>query len=222
MLFKDRQQAGALLARKLEHLRGKDVLVLALPRGGVVVGHQIARAMQASLDVYIAHKIGAPFNEELAIGAVASDGTIVLDDVLIAQLGVTSSYLEREIERQKREIQRRLECYRGKKPPPAVEGRIVILVDDGVATGATTKAALRALRKQNPARLLLAVPVGPPEAIQRLEQEADQVICLATPEPFWAVGRFFLDWAQISDTQVVCLLEDAAKPARPGAGSSAD
>ncbi len=222
MLFEDRQQAGALLARKLEHLRGKDVLVLALPRGGVVVGHQIARAMQASLDVYIAHKIGAPFNEELAIGAVASDGTIVLDDVLIAQLGVTSSYLGREIERQKREIQRRLECYRGKKPPPAVEGRIVILVDDGVATGATTKAALRALRKQNPARLILAVPVGPPDAIQRLEQEADQVVCLSTPEPFWAVGRFFLDWAQISDAQVVRLLEDAARPARPGAGPSAD
>ncbi|MBI4758254.1 MAG: phosphoribosyltransferase, partial [Chloroflexi bacterium] len=149
-------------------------------------------------------------------------GTIVLDDVLIAQLGVTSSYLEREIERQKREIQRRLECYRGKKPPPAVEGRIVILVDDGVATGATTKAALRALRKQNPARLLLAVPVGPPDAIQRLEQEADQVVCLATPEPFWAVGRFFLDWAQISDAQVVRLLEDAAKLPRPGTGSSAD
>lgn len=222
MLFEDRQQAGALLAQKLEHLRGKDALVLALPRGGVVVGHQIARAMQASLDVYIAHKIGAPFNEELAIGAVASDGTIVLDDVLIAQLGVTSSYLEREIERQKREIQRRLECYRGKKPPPAVEGRIIILVDDGVATGATTKAALRALRRQNPARLILAVPVGPPEAIQSLEQEADQVVCLAMPEPFWAVGRFFLDWAQISDAQVVRLLEDAARPARPGAGPSDD
>ena len=206
MLFNDRQEAGRLLAEKLEFLKGKDVIVLAVPRGGVVVAAEVARALGAPLDVYITRKIGAPYNEELAIGAVAPDGSTVLDQGLVSSLGVSPQYIEKETARQKTEIERRLKKYRGEAPPPRLAGRHVILVDDGVATGATTLAALRALRKQKPQKLILAVPVGPPDSIQMLSVEADQVVCLATPEPFWAVGRFFVDWSQTSDEEVIALL----------------
>ncbi|MBM3135051.1 MAG: phosphoribosyltransferase [Chloroflexi bacterium] len=206
MLFNDRQEAGQRLAEKLGFLEGKDVIVLAVPRGGVVVAAEVARALGAPLDVYIARKIGAPYNEELAIGAVAPDGSTVLDQGLIGSLGVSSQYIEKETARQKAEIERRLKKYRGEAPPPRLAGRHVVLVDDGVATGATTLAALRALRQQKPQKLILAVPVGPPDSIQMLSAAADQVVCLATPEPFWAVGRFFVDWSQTSDEEVIALL----------------
>jgi len=206
MLFNDRQEAGQRLAEKLGFLEGKDVIVLAVPRGGVVVAAEVARALGAPLDVYIARKIGAPYNEELAIGAVAPDGSTVLDQGLVSSLGVSSQYIEKETARQKAEIERRLKKYRGEAPPPRLAGRHVVLVDDGVATGATTLAALRALRQQKPQKLILAVPVGPPDSIQMLSAAADQVVCLATPEPFWAVGRFFVDWSQTSDEEVIALL----------------
>jgi predicted phosphoribosyltransferase len=206
MLFNDRQEAGRLLAERLGFLKGKDVIVLAVPRGGVVVAAEVARALGAPLDVYITRKIGAPYNEELAIGAVAPDGSTVLDQGLVSSLGVSPQYIEKETARQKTEIERRLKKYRGEAPPPRLAGRHVVLVDDGVATGATTLAALRALRQQKPQKLILAVPVGPPDSIQMLSAEADQVVCLATPEPFWAVGRFFVDWSQTSDEEVIALL----------------
>lgn len=213
MIFKDRVEAGQKLAQRLAFLkpRAKDVIVLAVPRGGVVVGAEIAKALGAPLDVYITRKIGAPGNEELAIGAVSSDGTIVMDYYLAQATGADDQYIAQETARQQREIARRLKLYRGDRPAPSLKGKIVVLVDDGVATGATTMAALRALRKQDPAELILAVPVGPPDSIERLGQEADQVICLATPEPFWAVGRFFLDWSQTSDEEVIALLNKFAK-----------
>jgi putative phosphoribosyl transferase len=206
MLFNDRQEAGQRLAERLTFLEGKDVIVLAVPRGGVVVAAEVAKALGAPLDVYITRKIGAPYNEELAIGAVAPDGSTVLDQGLISSLGVSSQYIEKETARQKAEIERRLKKYRGDAPPPRLAGRHVVLVDDGVATGATTLAALRALRQQKPQKLILAVPVGPPDSIQMLSAAADQVVCLATPEPFWAVGRFFIDWSQTSDEEVIALL----------------
>jgi len=214
MLFKDRVEAGQKLAQRLAFLKpkAKAVIVLAVPRGGVVVGAEIAKALGVPLDVYITRKIGAPGNEELAIGAVSSDGTIVLDHYLAQATGADDHYIAQETQRQQQEIARRLKLYRGDRPAPILKGKIVILVDDGVATGATTMAALRALRKQDPAELILAVPVGPPDSIERLSQEADQVICLATPEPFWAVGRFFLDWSQTSDEEVIDLLTKYAKP----------
>jgi predicted phosphoribosyltransferase len=206
MLYQNRAEAGQRLAAALADLRGKDPIVLAVPRGGVLVGYEVSRALNAPLDVYIARKLGAPGNEELALGAVASDGTVVLDANLMRQMGVTQRYLEGEMERQRAEILRRLSIYRNLRSTPPLKGRTVILVDDGVATGATTMASLRALRKQQPGLLVLAVPVGPADVIERLKSEADRVVCLATPDPFWAVGQFFVDWGQVSDQDVSDIL----------------
>ncbi len=207
-MFKDRVEAGRRLAQRLAYLKdqAKEVIVLAVPRGGVVVGAEIAQALGAPLDVYITRKIGAPGNEELAIGAIAGDGTVILDEAIARSTGAGDRYIAQETERQRQGMARRLKRYRGERPWPILKGKTVILVDDGVATGATTLAALRALRKQEPAQLILAVPVGPPDSIERLRGEADAVICLATPEPFGAVGRFFADWSQTSDEEVIALL----------------
>jgi len=202
MLFQNRAEAGQKLATQLQELKGRDTIVLAVPRGGVVVAYEVARALDAPLDVYIARKLGAPGNEELALGAITSDGTLFLDPELISQLGVSQRYVAAEMEKQRAEIVRRLSIYRHQRPLPVLRGKTVILVDDGVATGATTLAALRGLRKQQPGTLVLGVPVGPEDVVERLESEADRVVCLATPDPFWAVGRFFVDWSQLSDQEV--------------------
>ena len=209
MLFENRAEAGRQLAAALHDLSRPDTIVLAVPRGGVVVGYEVARALGAPLDVYIARKLTAPGNEELAIGAVASDGTLVLDPSLTSQLGVNQRYIQAEIERQRAEILRRLSLYRNQRSLPQLKGKTVLLVDDGVATGSTTLAVLRALRKQQPALLALAVPVGPADVIERLKSEADRVVCLATPEPFWAVG------------QLLCRLAAVERPGRFGASQPA-
>jgi putative phosphoribosyl transferase len=208
MLFRDRQDAGRQLARRLASLRldPKHALLLAIPRGGVVVAAEIAAALHLPLDVFITRKLGAPGNPELAIGAIASDGAVFLDDLLVQSTGATERYVASETERQREEIRRRLLRYRGDRPSPTLQGKDVVLVDDGIATGATTLVALRALRRQDPARLILAVPVGPPDAIRRMEREADLVVALEQPEPFWSVGAFFADWAQTTDNEVVDLL----------------
>ena len=210
MRFRDRREAGQLLAKQLDFIKGKEgVIVLGIPRGGVVVAHEVAQAIGAPLDVYITRKIGAPYNPELAIGAVASDGGMVLDRDLIQQLGVPEDYVEKETERQRREIERRTREYRGDRPPPELAGKTVVVVDDGVATGATTMATLRALKEQEPKELVLAVPVGPPDTIRELGKEADRVICLSTPRLFWAVGAFYAVFDQTSDAEVKQLLGTA-------------
>jgi len=207
MRFRDRREAGQLLAEELHFLKGKEnVIVLGIPRGGVVVAYEVAQAISAPLDVYITRKIGAPHNPELAIGAVASDGGVVLDHDLIRQLGVPESYVEEETERQRQEIKRRAREYRGDRPPLELAGKTVIVVDDGVATGATTMATLRALQKQELKELILAIPVGPPDAVKQLGKEADRVICLSTPRLFWAVGAFYAVFDQTSDEEVKRLL----------------
>jgi putative phosphoribosyl transferase len=211
MYFRDREEAGRLLGKALEHLRGQlGLLVLGIPRGGVVVAYEVARALGAPLDVYVARKIGAPQNPELALGAVASDGTQVLDSELLVDLRVSDHYVEQEVERQAQEVERRMAAYRGGRPPLEVTGRRLVLVDDGVATGATVLASLRALRQSEPSRLILAVPVGPPGTISRMSLEADEVVCLHQPQAFWAVGAFYESFDQTSDDEVVRLLDQAS------------
>jgi putative phosphoribosyl transferase len=210
MLFQDRREAGSSLAGELASFKGKaNLIVLGIPRGGVVVGHEIAKALDAPLDVYITRKIGAPHNPELAIGAVASDGTLLIDHQLVRRLGVSQEYVDQESERQKQEITRRVAEYRGDRPGLELAGKAVILVDDGVATGATTLATVRAIKSQQPSELILAVPVGPQDSIESLRQEVDQLVCLHAPEVFWAVGAFYNVFDQTSDEEVKTLLKAA-------------
>jgi len=209
MHFRDRHEAGRLLAKELASLRGqKNMIVLGIPRGGVVVAYEVAKELGAPLDVYITRKIGAPHNPELAIGAVASDGTLVLDDDLVRRMGAPDDYVQEETERQRKEIQRRLAAYRGSRPEPELQDKTVILVDDGIATGATVLASLRALKQRKPAQLILAVPVGPADTISLMSQEADRVVCLYTPRIFWAVGAFYAVFDQTSDAEVIQLLQE--------------
>lgn len=208
MLFEDRHEAGKALARELAQFKGQDnVIVLGIPRGGVVVGHEVAQALDVPLDVYITRKIGAPRNPELAIGAVASDGTLIVDHQLAKRLGVSQDYVDGESERQKQEIKRRVTEYRGKLPDLELKGKVVILVDDGVATGATTLATIGAIRTQEPAKLVLAVPVGPRDTMESLKREVDELYCLHAPEVFWAVGAFYEVFDQTSDEEVKALLQ---------------
>jgi len=209
MHFRDRHKAGQLLAKELTGLRGEEgLIILGIPRGGVVVAYEVAQELDAPLDVYITRKIGAPYNPELAIGAVASDGTLVLDHTLIEHIGASEDYVQQETEHQRQEIKRRMAAYRGSRPELKLEGRTVVLVDDGVATGATVLASLRAIKQREPAQLILAVPVGPADTIRVLSQEADRVVCLYTPEIFWAVGAFYDIFDQTSDAEVVRLLQE--------------
>src|SRR4030043_314814 len=206
-LFKDRVEAGKRLASALRSFAGKGAIVLAIPRGGVVVGFEVARTLSLPLDVIIPRKIGAPDNPELAIGAVTEDGTIIPDDSLISYLEVTEGYVKEESNRQKLEIERRLKLYRGDVPYPTLRNRDVIIVDDGIATGSTMKAALASIRKSGAKTITVAIPVGPPSTIRELKKEADHVVCLHTPESFQAIGQFYEDFAQTADEEVTRLLK---------------
>ena len=209
MRYRDRREAGQLLAERSEFLRGrKGLLVLGIPRGGVVVAAEIAQALDAPLDVFIARKLGAPNNPELAVGAVASSGEVVLDQHFIAILGVSQSYLDGEIKRQQAEIQRRMKAYRGNRPAPDFKDKTVILVDDGVATGSTMRASVQALRATELRELIVALPVGPPDTIQELADMVDRMICLHTPSFFQAVGAFYRDFSQTSDAEVIQILQN--------------
>jgi putative phosphoribosyl transferase len=203
--FRDRREAGERLADALESLGEQDVVVLAIPRGGVEIGAIVAERLGAELDVVIPRKIGAPANPELGLGALAGDA-VVLDDRLIDQLGVSRKYLESEIQAQREEIRRRESVYRGHRPPATVLGTTAVVVDDGVATGGTAIASLRLARSMGAARVILAVPVGPLQAIPRLREEADEVHVLLTPRFFYAVGQWYQDFPQVSDQRVIELL----------------
>jgi predicted phosphoribosyltransferase len=210
-LFADREEAGRRLAAKLADLADRDLVVLGVPRGGVEVAAVIADAIGAPLDVVIPRKVGAPGNPELGIGAVAEE-VEVLDQRLIRVLGVGEDYLHREIAAQRVEIRRRAMTYRGDRPPVPIGGRIAVLVDDGVATGGTAVAALRWARARGAERVILAVPVAPAEAVERLKEEADEVRVLATPEPFYSVGQWYEWFPQVSDERVVELLRSRSNP----------
>jgi predicted phosphoribosyltransferase len=207
-VFADRKDAGRRLAARLQHLQKPGVSVLGIPRGGVIVAAEVAAALGAPLDVIVPRKIGAPFNPELAVGAVAPDGTIFYDEALIDYAGIDRRDLERQAAEELQEIRRRLSTYRDARAPKPSEyrERTVILVDDGIATGYTVQAALRSLRRQKPSRLVLAVPVAPPESLARLKPNADEVICLLIPEAFYAVGQFYQDFRQTTDEEVIAAL----------------
>ena len=204
--FVDRVDAGKRLALALKDFSGQNGVVLAIPRGGVVVGFEITQVLSVPLDVIIPRKIGAPENSELAIGAVAEDGTAILDQNLIKYLGVRREYLIEETERQKQEIRRRLKLYRQDTSYPNLKGLDVIVVDDGIATGSTMKAALASVKNRGAASITVAVPVGPPSTIDELEKITDRVVCLFTPEFFRAIGEFYEDFSQTSDEEVIGLL----------------
>ena len=206
-LFRDRRDAGRLLAEKLAAYANRpDALVLALPRGGVPVAYEVARALGAPLDVFVVRKLGVPGYEELAMGAVATGGVRVLNDQLVERLGIPEQMIDAVAARELQELARRERRYRGGRPPPDVRGRTVILVDDGLATGATMHAAIEALRQQKPTRIVVAVPTASPETCEEMKTKADDVICAITPEPFQAVGRWYQDFSQTTDEEVEALL----------------
>ncbi len=214
--FSDRIEAGKKLAIALKDFSSKNGVVLAIPRGGVVVAYEIAKAIGLPLDVIIPRKLGAPGNAELAIGAVAEDGTAILDNELVSYLGVSRSYIQEEIETQKQEIHRRLTLYRQQSSYPDLKGLDVIVVDDGIATGSTMKAALASVRNRGAASITVAIPVGPPSTIKELEKLADHVVCLYTPEYFQAIGQFYSDFSQTEDEEVVALLQQIKQKVKKG------
>jgi putative phosphoribosyl transferase len=211
MLFIDRYDAGRRLAERLLALKEEHPVVLALPRGGVPVGFEIARALSAPLDLVLVRKIGAPFEQELAIGAIADgeDPELVTDARMVADLDISQGYLEEAKSAALKEIERRRRMYLGDHQPVAIKGRTTIIVDDGIATGATMLAALHGTRRHEPARIVLAVPVAAKHALKRLRREADETICLLAPSDFLAVGEFYRQFAQLDDAEVIGLLERA-------------
>jgi predicted phosphoribosyltransferase len=209
-IFSDRREAGRALAERLREYAGvQGLLVLALPRGGVTVGFEIARELHCPLDVLIVRKIGSPGNPELAAGALSETGTQVLNADVIASYGIPHRFIEEETGRQRLEIARRLAFYRGSASLPPLAGRTVILVDDGVATGATMKAAIATLRQEGLKKLVVAVPVAPPDTAREIAPTVDEWVCLDTPERFAAVGQFYRDFTQVEDADVVAMLRKA-------------
>jgi predicted phosphoribosyltransferase len=213
MLFRDREDAGQRLAKALVAFKGKPCVVLALPRGGVPVAAKVAAALEAPLDLLLVRKIGAPRQPELAIGAVIDGGTpiIVRDQELIRLTGTSAKQFDQLCAREIAEIERRRKFYFGGRPPPSLRGRVAIVIDDGLATGNTMRAALQAARLREPKALVMAIPVAPQGTLESFLGEADQIVCLALPEPFGSVGQFYQDFTQVSDADVVRLLSESAK-----------
>jgi putative phosphoribosyl transferase len=214
MYFQDRYDGGRRLAKRLrQYATQPEVLVLALPRGGVPVGSEVARALCAPLDVFLVRKLGVPGHEELAMGAVASGGVRVLNHEVIEHLHVPPRVIDRVTREQQRELERREQEYRGNRARPAIRDRTVIVVDDGLATGSTMRAACSALRAQSPTQLVVAVPVAAPETCADLGIDADRVVCFITPQPFYAVGVWYRDFAETTDEEVKALLTEAGASA---------
>lgn len=220
MRFSNRTNAGRRLAAALGKYRGRDVVVFALPRGGAPVAAPIAEALNAPLDLALVRKIGVPFQPELAMGAVADGGAsvIVRNEDVIALAGVSEAQFDAACAREIAELDRRRQLYLGERPRAEAKGRVAIVVDDGVATGATTRAALRAVRARHPARLVLAAPVAPREALDALSDEADEIVCLETPDDFIAIGFYYADFRQVDDVDVIALL-DRYGPRRQGSAA---
>jgi putative phosphoribosyl transferase len=212
MIFQNRIDAGRKLAEKLtEYANRDDVLILALPRGGVPVAFEVAQKLNAPLDIFLVRKLGVPGHEELAMGAIASGGVRVLNARTIKYLGIPERAIDAVAAIEQHELERREKAYREERPAPDVRGKIVILIDDGLATGATMRAAAVALKQMNPAKIVVAVPVASDETCREFEQEVDAVICAITPEPFYGVGAWYYDFSQTTDAEVRELLQKSGK-----------
>lgn len=213
--FQDRYDAGRQLAAKLSHFaRRPEVLVLALPRGGVPVAFEVARALEVPLDVFLVRKLGVPGHEELAMGAIATGDVRLLNDEIVRNLRIPPQTIDRVAAHERAELERRQSAYRGDRPPPEVQGKVVILIDDGLATGVSMRAAVAALRQLRPARIVVAVPIAAPSTCVEFHDEVDEVICARTPEPFYAVGVWYNDFSQTSDDEVRHLLARAGDQGR--------
>lgn len=215
LYYKDRYDAGRKLAENLLQYKDENPIVIALPRGGVVVGFEIAKMLNAPLDVLVARKLGAPFYPELGIGAIAPNSVKVLDKDIIKSLNVSDRDLETLIERETEEMYRRIELYRGKLQLPDLGGKTVILVDDGLATGVTARAAIKWIKNMSPKKIILAVPVSPPDTAEYFRNEVDELLCLHEPPEFYAVGAYYMNFDQTTDNEVISLLEKAKKFIRP-------
>jgi predicted phosphoribosyltransferase len=212
-VYRNRRDAGVELAGRLEHFKERqDVVVLALPRGGVPVAHEVARALQAPLDVFLVRKLGVPGHRELAMGAIASGGVRVLNEDVLTWYGIPDAVIDRVARAEQAELERREREYRQGRAPLALGDRIVLLVDDGLATGSSMRAAVQAARAQAPSRIVVAVPVGSPETCRELARVADEIVCARMPHPFSAVGQWYQDFAQTTDEEVRDLLRDATAP----------
>jgi len=210
-IFRDRREAGRVLAGRLAEYRGgDDVVVLGLPRGGVPVAYEVARALEVPLDIFVVRKLGVPGHRELAMGAIATGGVRVLNDDVVAALGIPASAIDESAGEEAIELERREREYRGSRPRIEVKGRIAILVDDGLATGSTMAAAVKAVRRRDPARIVVAVPVGAPQSCREMGRIADEVACAREPTQFAAVGQWYADFEQTTDEEVRALLRDAA------------
>ena len=209
--FKDRRDAGRKLAQRLSrYAEQPKILILALPRGGVPVAYEVARALGARLDIFIVRKLGLPGHEELAMGAVASGGVRILNRDIIRMFSIPDEVINFVVKRELQELQRREKLYRGNRPGPEVRDQTVILIDDGLATGASMRAAITGLRAQGPARIVVAVPAAAPEVCEAFREEVDEIVCAITPEPFYGVGRWYEDFTQVTDEEVKVLLEEAS------------
>jgi len=207
--FKDREEAGKELARGLAEFSGRNVVVLGMPRGGVVIAKEVAEALDGTLDIVVTRKIGAPGEPEFALGAVTQEGDVIVDSRAAESVGATSEYLREEARRKRSEVQERMRSLRGERPYPSLEGKTVIIVDDGIATGNSMRAAIQSVKKRGPKEVVVGVPVAPREAVAQLSAEGARVICLEQPRFFYAIGEFYQDFEQVEDSEVRRLLERA-------------
>ncbi|MDA4126639.1 MAG: phosphoribosyltransferase family protein [Thaumarchaeota archaeon] len=214
MLFKNREEAGRKLADALKEFKGKDVVVLGIPRGGVVVANEVAKALGAPLDVVVTRKIEAPGEPEYALGAVTQEGEVIMDRQAAESLGASPAYLDDQVRKKREEVKERMKSLRGDKPYPKLEGKVVVIVDDGIATGSSVSAAVMSVKKREPKEVVVAVPVAPADAVQMLTEEGARVICLETPGPFLAIGEFYGDFDQVEDMEVKRILDESSSGKR--------